>query len=75
MRRMCCVCQRTECGGQWWLLPAPAKVEPVTHGYCPDCHAQVMAEIRRFSLNRSAVNQAEQVHVWGATGGAGAACV
>lgn len=75
MRRMCCVCQRTEQGGQWWLLPAPTETETVTHGYCPDCHAQVMAEIRRFSQQRIAVSQVEQAHVWGSAVGAGVACV
>ena len=75
MRRMCCVCQRTECGGQWWSLPAPAKAEMVTHGYCPDCHAQVMAEIQRFSQRRTAGNQREQGLVWATTARVGAACV
>lgn len=75
MRRMCCVCQRTEQGGQWWLLPAPAEAETVTHGYCPDCHAQVMAEIRRFSQHRATGHQAQPSSLWGAPGGAGVACV
>ena len=74
MRRMCCVCQRTEQGGQWWALPAPTEFETVTHGYCPDCYAQVMAEIRRFSQHRSAVSQVEQSHVWGTAAVAGVAC-
>lgn len=75
MKRMCCVCQRTERGGEWWLLPAPAEAETVTHGYCPDCHAQVMAEIRRFSQHRSAESQVGQNMPWGAPVGAGVACV
>lgn len=73
MRRMCCVCQRTEGCGGWQLLPPPAENEAVTHGYCPGCYAQVMAEIRGIMQQRSAMRQVQSL-AWGSGLGVEASC-
>jgi len=65
MRRMCCVCQRTESAGRWQLLPPPTESEAVTHGYCPSCYAQVMAEIRGIMHQREALRQVQPTQAWG----------
>lgn len=65
MRRMCCMCQRTESAGGWQLLPPPAESELVTHGYCPVCYAQVMAEIRGIMQQREMLRQVQPPPVWG----------
>lgn len=75
MRRMCCVCQRTERDGEWLPVPAQADDEPVTHGYCPECYALVMAEIRRTIAERMRMRQAGQLGGWGSSLGAEASCV
>lgn len=51
MRRMCCVCQKTQWKETWRLLPVEID-EPVTHGYCPDCFAAVMTEIQSVIAER-----------------------
>ena len=48
MTKMCCVCHKVEEGGQWNTDRAFAEDERVTHGYCPECYAAVMAEIEGF---------------------------
>lgn len=45
MRRMCCVCHKTYSNGAWRHMPV-AIDEPVTHGYCPECFAEAMAEMQ-----------------------------
>ncbi|MCL1980288.1 MAG: hypothetical protein FWG62_04335 [Proteobacteria bacterium] len=44
MIRMCCVCHRVELAGQWYADFFLTEHERLTHGYCPDCLASVMAE-------------------------------
>lgn len=45
MIRMCCVCQRVEQGREWRYVETLAADAQVTHGYCPQCFVQAMADI------------------------------
>lgn len=45
MRRICCVCQRIEQEGEWRSVLLLAEDELVTHGYCPECFEEAMAEV------------------------------
>jgi hypothetical protein len=51
MRRVCCVCHKTLSNGSWQHVAAVAD-EPVTHGYCPECFAEAMAEIQAVIAER-----------------------
>jgi hypothetical protein len=45
MQRKCCVCQKTQWGGEW--LAMPVEIDgPITHGYCPECFSELMTEIQ-----------------------------
>jgi hypothetical protein len=48
MIKMCCACHKVEEGGQWRVNRTFTEDERVTHAYCPDCYAAVMAEIEGF---------------------------
>jgi len=49
MMRICCVCQRVERHGVWESVGFLSGDEPVTHGYCPDCFVEVLAEIEELA--------------------------
>ncbi len=48
MRRICCVCQRIEQEGEWRSALFLSVDEMVTHGYCPECFDEAMAEIEEL---------------------------
>ncbi|WP_310600988.1 hypothetical protein [Desulfobulbus sp.] len=48
MIRICCVCHRVERQGTWHAGLFLAEHQRLTHGYCPDCFAEAMAEIEEF---------------------------
>ncbi len=50
--RMCCVCHRVEQEGGWRQVSELSVDAVVSHGYCPDCFAEVMMEIRAAIGNR-----------------------
>ena len=58
IHKQCCVCYRVYDGGhldgpgQW--LPTAGKIPRATHAYCPDCLAQVRAELRALAQHRRA---------------------
>lgn len=49
MTTQCCVCGKIRQEGQW-AVPAPDSLDKgdITHGYCPECAAQAMAEVQRY---------------------------
>jgi len=49
----CCVCRKMRIGGKWEKIE-PFEGEPVSHTYCPGCHAEFLKEIERS--NRHAEN-------------------
>jgi len=48
MRRICCVCQRIEQEGEWRSALFLSVDEMVTHGYCPECFDEAMAEVEEL---------------------------
>jgi hypothetical protein len=48
MRRVCCVCQRIEQEGEWLSALFLSVDEMVTHGYCPECFDEAMAEVEEL---------------------------
>lgn len=57
MRRVCCVCRKTHCGGRWVSLPIDDS-GPVTHGYCPACYGVAMAKIQAIINERDKADTA-----------------
>lgn len=53
MIRMCCVCHRVEEAGLWGPGPIEVASERVTHGFCPECYATVMAELDAYVSEKS----------------------
>jgi hypothetical protein len=49
MMRMCCVCHRIERNGAWEPVSSLSENEQVTHGYCPACYAEAMAEVAELT--------------------------
>lgn len=45
MMRVCCVCHKVERDGAWDSVTCFPENELVTHGYCPECFDEAMAEI------------------------------
>lgn len=45
MMRVCCVCHKVERDGSWESVACFPGNELVTHGYCPECFDEAMAEI------------------------------
>lgn len=74
MRRMCCVCQKTQWEGDWRLLPI-ASDEPITHGYCPECYAEVMAELQMVVARRESAGPPVFQGLWQQPLNRGGACV
>lgn len=74
MQRMCCVCQKTKSDGQWLAMPVEIS-GPVTHGYCPECFAEVMAEIQAlFALRHNSGGVVGHAAQWKTPGRQGASC-
>ncbi len=48
MVKICCACQRTEIGGTWMEGIVLSADERLTHGYCPECFAEVMENLQAF---------------------------
>lgn len=49
MKVQCCVCQRVRTPDGWVETRKPnALREHVSHGYCPQCAAKAMDELRSF---------------------------
>ena len=48
MIRRCCKCDKVEQGGKWRYLQLVPADTRVTHGYCPECFAETLAEIEDF---------------------------
>jgi hypothetical protein len=49
MMRMCCVCHKVEREGAWESVACLPENELVTHGYCPECFVEAMAEINELT--------------------------
>jgi hypothetical protein len=45
LTRVCCVCHKVERDGEWLYAPCLSENALVTHGYCPSCFAEAMAEV------------------------------
>lgn len=45
MMRVCCVCHAVERDGAWEPVAPFPENELVTHGYCPECFDEAMAEM------------------------------
>lgn len=45
MIRVCCVCRRIETNGTWETRTCLPDHQWITHGYCPECFAEAMAEV------------------------------
>lgn len=55
MKVQCCVCQRVRTPEGWAETPKPKAIrEHVSHGYCPQCAAKAMEEVRNFQKSRLA---------------------
>ena len=44
MQKVCCVCKKTKSRNRW-VKKLISRGKDLTHGYCPQCYRQVMAEI------------------------------
>lgn len=45
LTRMCCVCHKIEQEGEWLFASSLSENALLTHGYCPSCFAEAMAEV------------------------------
>jgi hypothetical protein len=48
MTRVCCVCNRVERENGWQGYHVAGTGEFVTHGYCPRCFLEAMAEVNLY---------------------------
>ncbi len=48
MTRICCVCNKIKYQEQWVAAEVFAEQEQLSHGYCPVCYAEVLADISVF---------------------------
>lgn len=53
MTKVCCICQRIEEEKGWRSEPLIAAGTLLSHGFCPECFAQTMAEVREFFSTES----------------------
>lgn len=49
MITVCCVCQKTK-RDKGWYITTQAKNVVVSHGYCPDCFANL--QIKMFAVSK-----------------------
>lgn len=52
MVKICCVCNRVEQAGSWTYNGYYYEDVRTTHGYCPSCFNEAMAEIERYVAAR-----------------------
>lgn len=45
LMRVCCVCHKVERDGEWLYAPCVPEHALLTHGYCPACFTEAMAEV------------------------------
>lgn len=46
MQTVCCICHKTKTRSRW-VKPGQFPAQNVSHGYCPRCFRQLMAEVHR----------------------------
>ena len=73
MRRICCVCQRIEQEGEWRSDLFLSEDQMVTHGYCPECFGEAMAEVEE--LMGEGVTGAQPLSGWSTMQGQENRCV
>lgn len=61
MISICCVCHKIKHHGRWVAAEVFAEQEQLSHGYCPACYVQVLADINLF-LGREETAQPPPAH-------------
>lgn len=62
MLKICCVCGKIEHEGIWMTGSVTTNKIPVTHGYCPFCFQEAMAQLEQYA---GVFAKKSQVSSWG----------